>query len=246
MPTLLEKVKYLFEASPNPERDYYATSIFLTDRGALEFGCQTKWVGYTEDSPRREIREASLVHADRMLDGWRRLDQPGLIVETPDDFLLYFAYGGNAVVEEGLAKSVIGDWLLPRTCVNVGEWGFAAPKLLGNGAMQRAPSPKHRMRIIKRDEYKCRVCGRSPRDHVDIELHVHHIRPWAMGGVTEDSNLMTLCHTCHNGIDPHFDVSLYQLLTKESSSRGAMYMERLRRYQEAVGRPLRVQVRKVR
>jgi hypothetical protein len=234
MSALVERVKHLLDAVPDPSKDHYATSLLLSEGGGLEFGCQTHWVGYTEEHPRREIREASIVHADRMLESWRELGEPGMVIENADDFLLYFSYGGNAVVEKGLAKSVIGDWLRPNTSVNVGEWGFASPTLLGDGAMQRAPSPKLRMRILKRDEYKCRVCGRSPKDHFDIELHVHHIRPWAAGGVTEDSNLMTLCHTCHNGLDPHFEFTLYRLLPQiPANARGAVYLERLRKYQEA-------------
>jgi hypothetical protein len=93
------------------------------------------------------------------------------------------------------------------------------------------------MRILQRDGYQCRVCGRSPNDHVDLELHVHHVRPWAVGGGTQDSNLITLCHTCHNGLDPHFEFSLYSLLPKEPrDARQEKYRTSLREYQEEVAR----------
>jgi hypothetical protein len=68
------------------------------------------------------------------------------------------------------------------------------------------------MRIFKRDNFRCRLCGRRADDHVDVELHVHHIRPWADGGVTYLDNLITLCHTCHKGLEPHGDLSLFDLL----------------------------------
>jgi 5-methylcytosine-specific restriction endonuclease McrA len=38
------------------------------------------------------------------------------------------------------------------------------------------------MRILKRDRRRCRVCGRSPDDFVDVTLHVHHIVPWSRSG----------------------------------------------------------------
>lgn len=30
-----------------------------------------------------------------------------------------------------------------------------------------------------------------------------------MGGLTTPANLVTLCLTCHTGLDPHFDFNLY-------------------------------------
>lgn len=228
-----DRVQLLLQAEPNPTLNYYALTIFLGDAGVPEYSCFTGWVGYTEDTPRREIREASLVHADRMLRSWRTLDEPGMVVETPSDFWLFFSFGGHAVVERHLAESVVPEWLAPRPSVNVGEWGFAAPGCLPEAAMRRAPTPKLRMQIIKRDNFGCRVCGRSPSDYGDLELHVHHIRPWAAGGVTEESNLITLCHTCHNGLDPHFESGLFRLLRKEISDRAERYRRKLAAYQAA-------------
>jgi hypothetical protein len=67
------------------------------------------------------------------------------------------------------------------------------------------------MRVIKRDNWRCVICGRRPADHLDVELHVHHIRPWGSGGITIDDNLVTLCQTCHNGLEPHFEIELFRL-----------------------------------
>ena len=221
MSTLPERIKSLFLAEPRADKCYYALSILLSKTGGFEFSTQTSWVGYTEGSPRREIRKASLVHADRMLPAWRELGEPGMVINDAEEMTLFLAFGGNAVVEQSLAGSVFPDWLAPAVSVNVG--------------LQRAPTPKHRMRILKRDKYKCRVCGRSPKEYVDLELHVHHIRPWAAGGVSVDENLMTLCHTCHNGLDPHVEYGLFRLLPNDASKdRAAAYKERLQQYQSAV------------
>ena len=234
MQSLHKRVESLVGAAPDPELNYYALTIFLGDRFVPEYTCFTGWVGYTDETPKREIRKASIVHADRMLDAWRQMDEPGMVVNTSDDFALFFSFGGHAVVEKGLAEFVVPEWLAPSVSVHEGQWGYASPRVLPPTAMQRAPSPKLRMSIIKRDEYRCRVCGRSPKNHVDIELHVYHIRPWAAGGVTEERNLVTLCHTCHNGLNPHFEFGLFRLIAPEHpSDRAAAYGKKLAAYQEA-------------
>jgi hypothetical protein len=59
----------------------------------------------------------------------------------------------------------------------------------------------------------------QPADHLDVELHVHHIRPWGQGGVTTARNLVTLCHTCHAGLEPHGDWSLFDVVDPPSETR---------------------------
>ena len=51
--------------------------------------------------------------------------------------------------------------------------------------------------VLHRDEYKCRHCkGKSG----DRRLQVHHIVYREHGGSDEESNLATLCKTCHDGV----------------------------------------------
>lgn len=95
--------------------------------------------------------------------------------------------------------------LVPRECtpdphdlegfLAIGVQG-AAPR-----AHDRASTRKLRMEVLKRDDFRC-VCGRRASDHVDLELAVHHVIPVDDGGPTIESNLMTLCTTCHKGLDP--------------------------------------------
>jgi hypothetical protein len=234
MPLLQERIQALLDASPDETKDYYALTIFLGERGTPEYTCFSGWAGYTDEQPRREIREASLVHADRMMAAWKDLGEPGMVVDGPADFALFFARGGHAIVESTLAEFVVPEWLAPRPMVHVGEWGYASPATLPSSAMQRAPTPKLRMTVLKRDDLRCRICGRRPSDHVDVELHVHHVRPWAIGGVTEESNLITLCHTCHKGLDPHYEHGLFALLkTGRSTDRTTSYEKKLAQYQAA-------------
>lgn len=51
--------------------------------------------------------------------------------------------------------------------------------------------------ILKRDNYKCQICGRTQAD--GVKLHVDHIIPIAKGGKTIPENLQTLCQDCNLG-----------------------------------------------
>jgi len=53
--------------------------------------------------------------------------------------------------------------------------------------------------IMKRDNFKCRNCGRSPATDPSIILHVDHRKAWANGGETVIENLETLCSICNIG-----------------------------------------------
>ncbi len=54
-----------------------------------------------------------------------------------------------------------------------------------------------RLRILEEAGYQCAYCG-----HRDgLNLTAHHIQPDVSGGETSDSNLIALCHNCHNRVD---------------------------------------------
>lgn len=232
MNTISERVEKLLTAEPNPLFDYYAITLVSSGDEKFQYSCFSGWVGYTDETPKREIREASVVHADRCVRLWREIGESAAVVDTPEDMSLFFLVGGHGVVAVDVANSVIPEWLKPTPVAHVGEYGYVHVSSLPSGCLNRAPTPKHRMRILKRDKFRCRVCGRSATDYVDVELHVHHVRPWQAGGVTEDSNLITLCHTCHKGLAPHFAPSLFSLVPSTCTSESEN-MER-RQYWESV------------
>jgi len=49
-------------------------------------------------------------------------------------------------------------------------------------------------RVLKRDNWRCQVCGSSQN------LQVHHKQLRSQQGSDEDSNLITLCASCHEGL----------------------------------------------
>lgn len=54
-----------------------------------------------------------------------------------------------------------------------------------------------RFKVFRRDNYNCRICGRSSTD--GVTLHIDHIIPIAKGGTSELDNLQTLCKDCNQG-----------------------------------------------
>lgn len=67
-----------------------------------------------------------------------------------------------------------------------------------SAAGQRAlMTSKLRTYIKERDHYTCRRCGNSTRREANLLLEIDHIIPIARGGLTEESNLQTLCWKCN-------------------------------------------------
>lgn len=52
-------------------------------------------------------------------------------------------------------------------------------------------TPQQKEAILKRDGYKCVICGRGRKE--GVELHVDHIRPLYLGGKSTIDNGQTLC-----------------------------------------------------
>jgi hypothetical protein len=63
----------------------------------------------------------------------------------------------------------------------------------------RTANLRQRFRVMKRDGFKCVLCGASPANKAGCELHIDHIVPWSNGGETVEENLRTLCLDCNLG-----------------------------------------------
>ena len=84
-------------------------------------------------------------------------------------------------------------------------------------------SAKQKEEILKRDNYKCVVCGRGKKD--GMELHVDHIKPKDLGGKAIVDNGQTL-YSQHNFIKKNLKqtetgkkmfIRLYELAKKEKN-----------------------------
>ena len=78
-------------------------------------------------------------------------------------------------------------------------WLIKNESLLKNSAQHQRSLMNKSLRydVMKRDGFRCVLCGRSASDMV--KLHVDHIKPISKGGKTELSNLRTLCQDCNLG-----------------------------------------------
>jgi 5-methylcytosine-specific restriction endonuclease McrA len=68
--------------------------------------------------------------------------------------------------------------------------------------MRRSPadpklSERLRLRILKRDSWRCQLCGGMNR------LEVHHQVFRSHGGGDAEENLITLCRACHSTLHIH-------------------------------------------
>jgi hypothetical protein len=141
-----------------PDCLYYAITLTADENGRVEFGTQTQWVGWKNEEKREELREARVVYPE-FVELWQHARQPCAIIHTADEISLFLLGGGNALIEKELARRIFPRLLGPEPSVPDGEMGFTSPRLLPEAAFRRAPSPKVRMQVLKRDDRRCRICG---------------------------------------------------------------------------------------
>lgn len=82
--------------------------------------------------------------------------------------------------------SRVGDALAPKGDVAVAEPGRTSRQI-----------PKSlRYAVLRRDDFHCRYCGKSPPE---VILEIDHARSWKEGGETTMANLVTSCRDCNRG-----------------------------------------------
>ena len=107
-------------------------------------------------------------------------------------------------ISSGAYLRFYGTWLNAlNACVNYANNNEATEttekKDCYNKKRRRDFNLRERYLIMKRDNFKCCKCGRSPSTTPGLELHVDHIKAWAKGGETTIENGQTLCSDCNLG-----------------------------------------------
>lgn len=202
---------------PIDNAEYYAITFFSLDGKNLEYSVVSYFAGFSKEKPQREIREASLIKPKILKKLYSDIGQLPLIVNNDLDRKIFLLFGGHGIIEKSIAKKYFRFFLEPNKVVSSLDSKYNRSQFqnidsVESQKLKKSPNPKLRMRVLKRDRYRCRICGRSPDNYSDIELQLHHIRPFSQFGLTEEENLITLCHTCHKGLDPHFEWDLYELI----------------------------------
>jgi len=87
----------------------------------------------------------------------------------------------------------------------------------------RYASNELRLKILKRDKFKCRYCLETVLMNT---AHIDHVIPWSKGGKTTSDNLVASCNTCniaksnHTGIAPKTLEELGLVAKKKINGRG--------------------------
>ncbi len=205
-------IRRILSKAPNSKLNYYFFTLLGNQSGEMERSCFSSWVGYKDGDTRIELREACFIKAEAAIKHIRGDGLPCSVVDSLDEFVVYFSMGGHGLIASVIAKQVVPFWLRAYACTRAGRLGFSSVEKLDPSAFKRATPPKLRMKVFKRDSNRCRICGCNPESNVHVELHVHHIRPREIGGLNTLNNLITLCHTCHKGLEPHYDEDLFSFL----------------------------------
>lgn len=230
-----KEIGRLIKARLLPNHNYYCISLFADSDGKFQYQIMSRWVGFTQTKPQREIREASFVNAINIQNYFKSKGEPAFVINTKDDLKLFFLLtGGHGIIEEKLAKQFINSLLQPQIFSFTFDNGWISVDSIPKKSFNRVADPKLRMKILTRDGRKCMICGASPAKNEHVELHLHHIIPFGVGGITDEKNLITLCHTCHKGLQPEMDYSLFdligvQLFEKALLSESNSYKEKIQR-----------------
>ncbi len=112
---------------------------------------------------------------------------------------MFWAWEGRKV---RILKKRSGGFVIPKHLSEVPA-GFLGPETPEEIAacervLAREPlAASVRFQVLKRDEYKCQLCGRKASD--GVLLHIDHKKAVANGGTNDIENLWVLCATCNLG-----------------------------------------------
>lgn len=198
--------------SPIEGEKYITLTLTANEEGQVQWSTQSQFFGYNDKKPRRELRIPSEVEPKKMASLWSDIGFPYVFVNNKNDWSIFLLIGGNAIVSKKIVELKYPEIFSPIEVFADGLTGTIEAFKVVKDELRKVPTPKNRMKILKRDDYRCKICGRRAEDHIDVELHVHHARPFSKGGLTKENNLITLCQTCHKGLYPHFDFQLFELI----------------------------------
>lgn len=129
---------------------------------------------------------------------WRKLGRQPRRQEFKSGFS-QFSEGTYSKRFGSLRKACEAFIAFMNDSANSSDDNIIVDSALAVGTTARFPNLRLRFRILKRDDFRCCGCGRSPATHPGLDLHVDHKHPWSKGGQTVESNLQTLCSDCNYG-----------------------------------------------
>ncbi len=110
------------------------------------------------------------------------------------------AHTAVSTIGRGIQEALRKGYLVRRPSGRT--WAYSV-RWIGMPSQDLSPrivSPsfaKKRFAVMKRDNYRCQLCGCSAQDGPDVRLHVDHKIALADGGTNDMENLWTLCAPCN-------------------------------------------------
>lgn len=115
-----------------------------------------------------------------------------------NDFLVVSLLKGHFQGNKGYQLEVLPSFTIFESAPAANTNLDAAPPRVVSARGTRAIPLSLRWEILRRDGLRCLACGRASA--LDgVKLHIDHIKPFSLGGLTEKSNLRTLCSDCNLG-----------------------------------------------
>lgn len=74
---------------------------------------------------------------------------------------------------------------------------YCSTECLKSSTKNKIQEKESEFNIFKRDKFRCIYCGKSSIED-GVKLHIEHISPLVLGGLTEINNLITSCQGCNN------------------------------------------------
>ena len=189
---------------------YFAATL-RADHGKPKMSFQSNFAGFPEGvgtDKGIELREASPVYPDKMIEMWERVGHDWLVVNDPMQLVVFVRRGGNALISEHLAREHFAALVEPHLCVSKGVGGFIRYQPDAPDLTVRSRT-KQKQRIRERDGHRCQLCGAQQTEDEQTKLEIHHIRPFSQDGPTVDTNLITLCRKCNQALGQEFRPDLY-------------------------------------
>jgi hypothetical protein len=121
-----------------------------------------------------------------------------------NDFLVVSLLKGHFQGIKGYQLEILPNFnQLGDRCNSPAEELVSLPAKVVKNKTKRAIPLAMRYKVLKKDGFTCVACGHGVAD--GAKLQVDHKLPFSLGGLTELSNLQTLCDACNLGKSNRFN-----------------------------------------
>lgn len=209
-------------------RDYERLGSFNSSTLITRFGSWNRAIIEAGLMPVKNSKPSKHALLDNMLDVWRALGRQPRLKDMTLDVSAYSrgayikSFGSWITALEELQKYLTKNDVahVLRTCLSArradatkADMSYPEPLTATDLSVRRTdatgvprtPTARLRMAVMKRDKFRCVLCGRTPANDSAAALEIDHVIPWSKGGQSVMENLQTLCSECNNGKSDSFE-----------------------------------------